>query len=330
MTSEEFNDLIDRYLTGKASPEETKLIDDFFNSQERKQTLPHYQLSDEMWCAVEKGIRKNNEHARFERNATHRSQKRLSVQRILVPALVCLMAATGFYVQAVLLSAPSVAWVTSETARGQKSLITLADGSRVFLNSASSISYPETFDPSEREIHLKGEGFFEIARDEKRPFTVRTGNVITRVLGTSFNIEAFEGQPTKVSVATGKVQVESAENGAGKSAEPLILKPNEEAIYRPHIGFSMSATDPDRFLAWKSQILYFDNNTLSEVAIKLGRWYNATVEFESESIRKCRINGRYKEMDLQSVLESIQYMHEIDYKFINQNHVILYGKGCDQ
>jgi transmembrane sensor len=329
MTSDEFNALIDRYLAGRASPEETQLIDQFFNSQERRQTLPHYKLSDEMWSAIEPSIRRKHVPAADVR-ANDWTVKRSSVRRILMPVLVCLMVVMIGYLHSVLSSDPSVHWVTSETTPGQKSLITLADGSLVFLNSATSITYPATFDAGKREIRLTGEAFFQIARDVERPFVVRTGNVITTVLGTSFNIEAFEGQPKIVSVATGKVQVELKENSADTSLKPLVLKPNEEAIYRPGAGINMRSTNPERFLAWKTQTLYFENNTLAEVASKLERWYNSTVEFENESITKCRINGRYKEMDLQSVLESIQYMYEIDYKFINQNHVVLYGKGCDE
>jgi hypothetical protein len=101
-------------------------------------------------------------------------------------------------------SSKETKFITSSTPRGQKSLITLPDGSRVFLNSESSISYPEFFSKDKREISLTGEAFFDVTRDENRPCIIHSGNVVTKVLGTSFNIQAFDGKDILVTVATGK------------------------------------------------------------------------------------------------------------------------------
>jgi transmembrane sensor len=332
MTREELNTLIDKYLSGLASPREERIIDNFFNAQERKQTLSHYRLSEEMWASIEKKMqtRKEEFSGADPKMTTHKLRRRLSAHKVLIAVIFILTLCGIFYLQRGITPYTEDSWATSESPKGQKSLITLADGSRVFLNSASSISYPKTFETDKREILLTGEAFFEIARDEKRPLMVRSGNVTTLVLGTSFNIEAFEGEPTKITVATGKVQVEVQATSGGKDTPKVILAPNQQAVYDAKQGLVAKDVELDRFVAWKDQTLYFDNNTLEEVAAHLERWYTAANEFENERIKNCRINGQYKEMDLRSVLESIQYMYPVKYKFSNQNHIVLYGKGCDQ
>jgi len=330
MTREEFNKLIDLYLSGQASPAEEKLINDFFDAQENKQTFSHYKLSEEMWASIEQSMRSRDQLAAGKQQRVSNNARSFATRKVLIPLFVILAIGAGFYFQATMSANSSRPWVTSESPKGQKSLIALADGSRVFLNSASSISYPETFDPTTREVKLIGEAFFEIARDEKKPFIVRSGDVVTRVLGTSFNIEAFEGESTRITVATGKVQVEVRPDSASNHPNRVKLIPGEQVVYHNKQVLISRSVDMEQVLAWKNQTLYFDNTTLEEVAEDLERWYNATIEFDNERIKNCRINGQYKEMDLRSVLESIRYMYPVTYKFSDQNHVVLYGKGCDQ
>lgn len=328
MTTEEFDGLIDRYLSGQALPEEEKLIDDFFNALERKDKIPHYRLSEEMWTAIESNIGARKTGSRVRNRAPVARAKRFSMRKMFAAVVVCAVLAVGFhfYRSASERAAPTL--ITSTAPKGQKSLITLADGSRIFLNSASSISYPESFDADKREITLTGEAFFEIARDERRPFIVRSAGIVTRVLGTSFNIKSFEGEATTVTVATGRVQV--GEASSSEANAHVVLVPGEQAVYQSGTGFVIRKIDPFPAMAWKSHTLYFDNNTLDEVATHLERWYNVRIDFESERVKNCRINGQYKQMDLKSVLESIQYMYPVKYKYSDQNHVELYGKGCDK
>ena len=222
-----------------------------------------------------------------------------------------------------------IPWLISESPKGQKSLLTLADGSRIYLNSASSISYPETFKADEREVVLSGEAFFEVTKDEKRPFIVRSGNITTRVLGTSFNVQAFNGKDIHVTVASGTVQVESNKNPVGKAFDYVILSPNEQVVYNAGTGLVTKTVDSARFMAWKNQTLYFENSALEEVATQLERWYNVSIGFNNEKIKYCRITGQYKDMDVRSVLKSIQYMYRIDYVFSDQNNIMLSGKGCN-
>ncbi|HEU5148770.1 MAG TPA: FecR domain-containing protein [Chryseosolibacter sp.] len=328
MTTEDFDGLIDRYLSGQASQEEEKLIEDFFHALERKDKISHYRLSEEMWSVIEQKVGSRKVRPTQNRAPVSRAA-RVSLRKILAAGVVCIAVAAGFLFYMSPASHTAAPLITSSAPKGQKSLITLADGSRIFLNSASSVSYPETFDSDKREITLTGEAFFEIARDERRPFIVRSADIVTRVLGTSFNIKSFEGEASTVTVATGRVEVEVASTSEDLKTR-VVLAPGEQAVYDAADGLNAQKVDPFPAMAWKSQTLYFDNNTLEEVAAHLERWYNVTIDIEHDRIKNCRVNGQYKQMDLRSVLESIHYMYPIEYKFSNQNHVVLYGKGCDQ
>ena len=204
------------------------------------------------------------------------------------------------------------------------------DGSRVYLNSSSTLSYPATFPSDKREVFLEGEAFFEVIRNENRPFLIRSGNITTRVLGTSFNVNAFDANNISVSVANGKVQVDvdDASGTASSPSKSVVLLPDQQAIYHKQNGLTIASIDVERFIAWKNNTLHFEDASLQEVAAVLERWYNVTIEFDDPRIEKCRINGQYKNQTLNSVLKSIQYMYKINYEFSEGNKLKLYGKGC--
>jgi transmembrane sensor len=234
------------------------------------------------------------------------------------------MAALGW------LSPHSVELLSSTTSRGQKLIITMNDGSRVYLNSSSMLSYPATFPSDEREVYLEGEAFFEVVKNENRPFLIHSGNITTTVLGTSFNVNGFDANNISVSVATGKVQV-NIDDASGDTTNPsnsAVLLPNQQAIYHKQNGLTIASIDIESFIAWKNNTLRFEDMSLQEVAVVLERWYNVTIEFDDLGIKKCRINGQYKDQTLKSVLESIQYMYKINYAFSEGNKLRLYGKGC--
>nr|PZN56140.1 MAG: hypothetical protein DIU61_04550 [Bacteroidota bacterium] len=326
MTHDDLNKLIEKYLSGRASPEEERFIDEFFRRRESRQALPHYKVSEDMWTEIQKSISNRPMFGMSRTSSPAMPRRKIVVGIAAALLLVVLSLATVYYIHSATTDA-EIAWVTHECPNGQKSLITLADGSRIFLNSASSVSYPETFESGKREIMLTGEAYFEIAHDENRPLTVRSGELLTTVLGTSFNVEAFEGQPARITVATGKVRVEV--QGDADSTNRVIITPNQQAVYQSGGKPEVKTVSAEKFAGWKDQILYFDDNTLEEAVAKIERWYNVSIRFERDTLKHCRINGQYKQVDLRSVLESISYMYDIDYKFSDRNQIVLYGNGCN-
>ncbi|NSL85266.1 DUF4974 domain-containing protein [Chitinophaga sp. Mgbs1] len=156
---------------------------------------------------------------------------------------------------------------------GERKIIHLSDGSAIHLGAASQLQYPEQFTGATREITLTGEAFFDIAADPAHPFIIHTGTIATTVLGTSFKITAFEGQPLIVSVATGKVRVDDRNRGqlAVLTAGKQVSWNHEQALLE-----EIRAED---LAGWQNGRLVFNNQSLLEVAATLERWYDVKIHF---------------------------------------------------
>jgi len=318
MTDEEFVQLIERYTSGQVTEGERRLVDAFFEGNERKQPEPDPMVSEAMWQHIAAAV----EH---ESMPGARSNARRSLLAIACSLLVvAVLGYVGYHRYAT----DSKELITKTALPGEKSIVTLADGSKVYLNSGSSISFPKIFDQSAREITLEGEAFFEVVRNPEQPFIVSTGDLVTRVLGTSFNIEAFSDDDIKVSVATGRVQVSQGGDGSQEdSPQTIFLDPSQQVTYQNH-RFTLSYVDIEKATAWRSNTLQFDETPLSTVGVVLSRWYGVTIAFDNADIVNCRINGQFKGQQLEEVLRSISYMYNIEYEITTPNKVILFGKGC--
>lgn len=200
--------------------------------------------------------------------------------------------------------------------------IKLSDGSIVQLNSKSSLKYPETFKGFKREVYLNGEAFFEIEKDSLHPFIIHTGELSTHVLGTSFNVNTTDDNVI-VSVATGKVRVMQGNN-------TQILLSNEKVKYS-RVSHTMlkERADLEKELAWKNHTFILENILLADAAKKIEQQYGVTIHFKTESIRQCRITGKYKNGPIENVLRAISYSTGIQYSIVGPN-IILHGKGCEE
>jgi ferric-dicitrate binding protein FerR (iron transport regulator) len=190
----------------------------------------------------------------------------------------------------------------------------------VILNAQSSIRYPQYFTDSTRNLELLGEAFFEVAHDAKRPFSVFTGNVKTKALGTSFNVNAR--QPTiKISLATGKVKVDAED-----MAETIILEP----------GFALSINleqdllekqpfDIRKELSWKDGVLYFKNTAFKDIVPTLELWYDVAFEIPASMKISAPYTGQFDNASLEHVLENMGFALNFDFT-IKEKKVILIHK----
>jgi transmembrane sensor len=202
---------------------------------------------------------------------------------------------------------------------GQKVTISLSDGTVVKLNSDSRLVVPETFSGTTREVTLYGEAFFDVVRDESKPFVIKTKDVNVRVLGTSFNVKAYpEDNESTVAVATGKVSVSD-----GKEQQALV--PGERISYREMKGLSaIEKFEQKKEFEWKDNILLFEAKSLEEVLKVLSRWYG--VEFEILSPRidvQKKFSGRYNNPSLKRVLQGLSYVYTMDYEIDDNNKKVI-------
>jgi ferric-dicitrate binding protein FerR (iron transport regulator) len=184
-----------------------------------------------------------------------------------------------------------IAFIESYNPKGQRSTITLSDGTVIYLGSNSKIRYPKTFS-NIREMELIGEAFFKVKRDPSRPFIIHTNNIQTKVLGTSFKIEAFKGDPVEVSVATGKVRVDRQVDPTKKQLTSLaVLTPGNlvnwnEKTKKP----TLAKVSTEELELWKDGVLTFNNQRLADVMAVLERRYNVNIRISSNKLSNYRIN----------------------------------------
>ncbi|MBD8488399.1 FecR domain-containing protein [Echinicola sp. CAU 1574] len=224
-----------------------------------------------------------------------------------------------------------VALNTKSNPSGKKSKIHLPDGSIVWLNSSSQLSYPEFFANEKREIWLEGEAFFEVTRDEERPFMVHTGRVTTKVLGTSFNINSFENEDNiAVSVVTGKVQVIASDSSQNSRDQRAILIPGEMAsFHKEEETIKVGKVDASQIAMWKDKTLLFDKDPFSKVLFELERWYGVEIENQSPQTNRCIIQGKYHNESLDNVLISLQYALGFEYEIDSRSKkIVIKGGNC--
>lgn len=172
---------------------------------------------------------------------------------------------------------------TISTPRGGQYQLVLNDGTKVWLNAASSLTFPTKFKGAARSVTLTGEGYFEVAKNAAKPFKVRVDDMEVKVLGTHFNISAYKDeQNIKATLLEGTVEVQSA-------GQVKKLKPGEQAVLQTstHVLSKNRNVDLDEIMAWKNGFFYFDNTDLKTIMKRLERWYDIEVEITgNEGSRK--------------------------------------------
>lgn len=194
---------------------------------------------------------------------------------------------------------------TLSTAKGETYQLKLPDGSMVHLNAASSLSYsPSLRENGRRVVELRGEGYFEISKDKKHPFIVKTDKQEVEVLGTHFNINAYKDEPAITTLLEGSVKVR-------KSDEQTLLKPGEQSIVTNH-KLSVSKANISEAIAWKDGYFNFFEEPIESIMRKISRWYDVEIIYEGK-ITTERFNGgisRFKNVkELLEMLESTGSVH---------------------
>lgn len=236
------------------------------------------------------------------------------------------------YYQTVLHEEPeeAVAYAEKVAAPGEKVRFILSDGTQVHLNSGSRLEYPTTFDGALREVRLEGEAYFDVTRDTSHPFVVHTGEITTKVLGTSFDVRSFpEEEEVMVAVAEGKVAVLESGLTLLEDNYGVVLEANQWTHYTSQDqSFRTQNGDISSMVAWNDDVLMYRDSELQEVAYQFERWYGVKIEFKNEAIKHCVIRGEHRRETLENVLESITYAFiDMEYE-IQGRRVTLMGKGC--
>lgn len=210
----------------------------------------------------------------------------------------------------------------AEAQPGKIMRVTLADSSQIFLKSGSRLEYPEFFTDNERNVILHGEAFFEISKDPDKPFHIESKDVKVTVLGTSFNVRTDQKGLTEVTVATGKVMVEN-------TSSQLTLTPNQQAVSAPGTELVLhEQVDAYLYTSWKDETVKFNNITMGKAMEILSHRFDIEVNITTPGLEKCLVRAEYSRKSLQSILESLHFISNIEYHYINEKTVEVSGKPC--
>lgn len=212
-----------------------------------------------------------------------------------------------------------VSLVVKRTQKGEKLTLRLSDGTKVRLNANSILVFPAVFDQHKRYVKLEGEALFDVVKDTDRPFTIMSGDVQTRVVGTSFNVRAYEEESDlSVAVVSGKVSVK------GKATAEVYLSTNEVSYYhKQDSSLSARKQDVSDIIAWSKNILIFKEDSAEQVWKKLEDWYGVNIILQDQQSIEGRYSGRYYNESLERVLDGISYASEFTYEIQENKNVII-------
>lgn len=201
--------------------------------------------------------------------------------------------------------------------------VQLPDGSKVWLNSVSKLTYPSSFIGEERIVELEGEAYFEIAKDSKRPFRVYSKGQEIEVLGTQFNVNSYaEEQHTTTTLLEGSVKVKATASG-----KDVILEPGEQATLQDNQQFSISQVNKEEAIAWKNGLFIFNDQKLEHIMEQVARWYDIEVVYEKKipSVVLGGVMSRKEPLDrLLSILEragKVKFTIEKNKIIVNQQKI---------
>ncbi len=196
---------------------------------------------------------------------------------------------------------------------GAKKTIKLSDGSVIRLNSGSKLIFPKQFANDNRTVELRGEAFFDVSKDSNRPFIIKTGDVSTQVLGTSFNIRNYDFEDNiEVALVSGLVKINDSQGNE------TLLKPLEMAVYSKDAknikknGFNIKLVT-----SWKDNIIVFEKASINQIMGKLERWYGVKIEIDFEKPIVGLYSGEFQNETLNVVLDGIGYASGFNYSIDN-------------
>ncbi len=213
---------------------------------------------------------------------------------------------------------------TLETPRGGEYSIVLADGTKIWLNAASKLSYPVDFIGDKRKVQIEGEAYFEVAENRNKPFIVSSSEMEIEVLGTSFNVMSYKDEESILTtLVEGKVRVKMTDGG-NRNLSSIGIIPGEQVVFKKEKNtLSSMQVDTDIYTAWKDGKFIVANETLEDLMRRLGRWYNFETDYSSSELRNYHFSGtldRYS--NISDLLELISLTTNLSFEIKSKTIIV--------
>lgn len=323
----EIYDLIAKSFSGELSEEETLLLNVWKESE--KSNLTTYRDLAKIWKHSSRlafpsqiDLPGSLEITRRKAVIKNREVKWMSLMRQIAAVLVLSVIFASTYqllVKPITLSKKEVVvFQEVRAAFGMQTQLELPDGTMVCLNSGSTLKFPTTFDNSKtRLVYLSGEGNFKVAKNAQQPFVVDINKLQVRVLGTTFNVDAYPGNATiTVALVEGKVLLQQTSND--KITDLMEMNPNQVAFFKKSENKIewKSESDLTKYIAWTDGKIVFSNDPVNKVIKKLENWYNVNIELSDKKLENYRFTGTFIDEPLEQVLLMLNLTSQMQYKVI--------------
>lgn len=327
---------IQRYVTGNATPAERHIIEkwmacDHENSEVVREIKEIWDLSTkenfdvnvkEAWKKFQS--RKKSQNQFGDLLKPHNKVYANIYHGFRAAAFILVAVIAGFFFQHISTiqsetdqSAERSGFYTMQkmtTDRGEKTRVTFSDGTRVTLNSSSTVRFPREFHGSERKVYLEGEAYFEVAYDQESPFIVNTDAAQVRVLGTAFNVRGWSEDPgVDITVRSGKVSVSSLEQEIEDHADVILEAGQFTRVIKGQGPQFVQSVDPLDHLLWTSGGMHFDNEPFSQVVLDLERRFNVHITVNDAELLDVPYTGTFQYAEVDEVLSVIATSMEVGY-----------------
>lgn len=319
--------LLDRYLNGQTSRQENELIENWLKANNNPHSPWQYlsQSAKDRWR--QDVLSKINSSIKVtEPESAAQSWGKKLWTRIGAAAAI-LIVCCSLYLAFSMFDKPldTAHLITLSGPVQQKKLITLEDGSRVWLNAGSALKYAKTASGNKREVYLSGEAYFDIYHDPSKPFVIHTGSISTTVLGTAFNIKEDKKSHTiQVTVTRGKVSVADRQRQLG------VLHPNQQISYNTlNAEVLLANVDANRVISWQQSDLLFDDVSFGEAALRLEKHFDIKITFSNPKLKICRFTGTSLNGEaLEKILDAICAINNATYRINSDGSYLIDGQGC--
>ncbi len=321
----EIDELIATYLSQGLESEKLSELENWLKASPENQK--HFQQMREIWFSTisaneEERYNKEEAYSRFLNRTCQIPQEEKTVKKLSLHkffygaaavALLCLISFASYRTGTEQVK-KQFAEMVVEAPLGSKTRLYLPDGTLVWLNAGSTITYSQGFGVEERKLKLSGEGYFEVTRNKQLPFEITTKELQLRVLGTKFNFRNYpEDEEVSVSLLEGKVSLRNYL----KNDALCYLEPDQKAILNKKNGKLMVSASEARYTAeWTNGFLFFDEELLPDLIKELESSYNVKIYIEDESLKTFRFYGNFvrKEQTIQEILEMLASTGKLEYK----------------
>ena len=316
----DYTELISKYLAHETTVEEISLLENWvIENPENKKTFNNYKQAWILTKQQKQVVNVNDEWNKI-------SSQLFTVEKSIKPKnnIFFKIAAAAIIL---IVSSYSVFYISSNNDNiliADNSVIesTLKDGSLITLNHNSKLEITDDFNENKRKVKLTGNAFFDISRDENKPFIIECNNIEIEVLGTSFYIKS-DGKNNEVIVESGTVSVKQMNNESNN----IVLIANEKCVCDDNKLIKVVNGDVN-FMSWKTKILSFKNKKLVNVIEKINETYHTNIKINSPEINNCRITAKFDNKSVDAVLNILQATLDLE---VNKKdtEIIISGKSCE-